>query len=158
MTFVPTLGVAPLVDPLGEPIGNPALFNTTLGYFGPDDGDSESLDPQELPIVDGVRIVGWDTDFDGLADVGPYEDQPPGSEAVPFHGYGRIELRFDPATAMPDGILLPLTAEIDAASYREGQKRQQRIKRRHKSQKEKSRQNRKSRKQMERREMVGKKE
>ncbi len=120
MTFQPVLGEPPLRDPLGNPIGNPALFNTTLGYFGPDDGDGESLDPQELPIVDGVRIVGWDTDDDGLADVGPFEPQPPGSVAVPFYGYGKIELRFNPAIAMPDGILLPLSAEVDARSYREG--------------------------------------
>ncbi len=120
MTFLPVLGEPPLRDPFGNPIGNPALFNTTLGYFGPDDGDGESYDPQDLPFFEGVRIVGWDTNADGLADVGPWEPQPPGSDPVPFHGYGRIELRFNPAIAMPDGILLPLSAEVDAGSYREG--------------------------------------
>ncbi len=120
MTFTPVLGEPPLSDPLGNPVGNPAHFNTTLGYFGPDDGDNESLDPQDLPIIDGVRIVGWDTDGDGLADVGPDEDPPPDAEPVPFWGYGRIELRFDPVMAMPDGILMPLRAEGRSGSYREG--------------------------------------
>jgi hypothetical protein len=75
LTFKPELGHIPLRDAMGNPVGNPALFNATLGYFGPADGDEESLDPSTLPVVNGVRIVGWDLDGDGLADLGP--NQPP---------------------------------------------------------------------------------
>jgi hypothetical protein len=49
LTFAPVLGQAPLLDGLGNPVGNPAEFNASLGYFGPADGDSESLDPATLP-------------------------------------------------------------------------------------------------------------
>lgn len=120
LTFRPEMGEGPLVDIAGNPIGSPAGFNTTLGYFGPEDGDGESLDPESLPIVDGQRIVGYDTDGDGLADVGPDEDQPEGSEVVPFHGYGRIELRFDPDMTLPNGIMLPVSISPVVSSYREG--------------------------------------
>ncbi|MCC6676249.1 MAG: hypothetical protein IT436_03815 [Phycisphaerales bacterium] len=120
LTFKPTKGEGPLRDSQGNPIGNPAGFNTTIGYFGPDDGDSESLDPAKLPVVGGVKIVGWDTDGDGLADVGPDQAQPMGSTAVPFNGYGRIELRFDPNMVMPSGIMLPLRMDAVLGTYKEG--------------------------------------
>lgn len=120
LTFAPTQGQYPLVDATGAPIGNPANFNTTIGYFGPDDGDMESLDPATLPVVNGERIVGWDTDGDGLADVAPDQPQPSGASAVPFNGYGRITLRFDPKMMMPDGIMLPMCLDPVAGTYREG--------------------------------------
>jgi hypothetical protein len=120
LTFSPEFGVAPLLDPQGNAVGNPAGFNTTLGYFGPEDGDEESLDPATLPFVDGVRIVGWDTNGDGLADTAPDDPQPPGSTAVPFYGYGRIELRFDPDMILPDGVMLPLQIDTRSATYSEG--------------------------------------
>ncbi len=121
LTFRPVSGMAPLVDILGNPIGNPAQFNASLGYFGPDDGDEESLDPLLLPFVGGVKIVGYDTDGDGLADTGPFVAQPPGSVPVPFYGYGRIELRTDPDMILPDGILMPLQADPQRGTYSEGQ-------------------------------------
>ena len=120
LTFSPVRGVAPLIDVLGNPVGNTANFNTTIGYFGPSDGDSESLDPATLPVIGGVRIVGWDTNGDGLADVAPTAAQPPGSSAVPFYGYGRIQLRFDPKMMLPNGIMLPMHADVIAGTYREG--------------------------------------
>jgi hypothetical protein len=120
LTFKPVYGEAPLLDSQGNPVGNPAGFNTTLGYFGPADGDEESLDPATLPIVNGVKIVGWDTDGDGLADTAPNDAQPPGSTAVPFHGYGRINLRFDPDMILPDGVLLPLQIDSEVSTYTEG--------------------------------------
>lgn len=120
LTFKPTKGEGPLRDSQGNPVGNPAAFNTTIGYFGPDDGDSESLDPAKLPVVAGMKIVGWDTDGDGLADVPPDQAQPAGSTAVPFNGYGRIELRFDPDMVMPNGIMLPLRMDTVVGSYKEG--------------------------------------
>jgi hypothetical protein len=126
LTFAPVMGEPPLEDPLGVPVGNPSLFNTTLGYFGPADGDDESLDPNTLPIVNvgGVptRIVGYDVDGDGLPDTAPGATQPPGSTPVPFHGYGHINLRFDPDMTLPDGIVLPLQLDMQALTYREASK------------------------------------
>lgn len=125
LTFDPVVGQAPLIDALGNPVGNPAGYNTTLGYFGPNDGDSESLDPNTLPTVNGQKIVGWDLNGDGIADLGPNQ-QPTqaqldaGAVVVPFHGFGRINIRFDPDMTLPDGIMLPLQFDSIANSYREG--------------------------------------
>lgn len=121
LTFTPTPGQAPMIDALGNPVGNPAGFNTTLGYFGPADGDNESLDPRTLPTYNGTKIVGWDTNGDGLADLPPSASPPQaGAVAVPFHGYGRIDLRFDPTMSLPDGVPLPLQFSRRSTTYREG--------------------------------------
>lgn len=120
LTFSPVLGQYPLIDASGQPIGNPAGFNTTIGYFGEDDGDSESIDPATLTVVNGQRIVGWDTDGDGLADVAHDQPQPNGATAVPFYGFGRITLRFDPKMTLPDGIMLPMSMTPISGTYREG--------------------------------------
>ena len=125
LTFKPTAGEGPLVDPIGNPIGNPANFNTTIGYFGPDDGDKESFDPRDLPIVDGVKIVGWDLDGDGIADLNwdetPTQDQiDAGAVTVPFNGYGHVSIRFDPHMGMPDGLMLPLQLDAEPITYQEG--------------------------------------
>lgn len=127
LTFAPKLGEGPLVDSQGSPVGNPAGFNTTIGYFGPDDGDSEALDPATLPTVGGVKIVGWDLDGDGIADLGPTdtptsEEIENGATAVPFYGLGRVQLRFDPDMVLPDGIMLPLQVRPSAGTYREGKR------------------------------------
>jgi len=125
LTFRPVHGEGPLVDVNGAPIGNPAGFNASLGYFGPEDGDFESLDPATLPEVDGVRIVGWDLDGDGLADLGPDEDPTAeqlaaGAVTVPWNGYGRVELSYDPDMTLPDGLMLPLQVAPQAGTYQEG--------------------------------------
>lgn len=124
MTFKPQAGVAPLIDSQGNAVGNPAGFNTTLGYFGPSDGDAESLDPTTLPIVNGVKIVGYDVDGDGLADFGPSSPPDPArypnARAIPFYGYGKITIDFDPSMGLPDGLPLPLNYSTVANSYREG--------------------------------------
>lgn len=120
LTFDPTHGEGPLQDVFGNPIGNPAGFNATLGYFGDDAGDFESVDPNDLPIVDGVRIVGWDTNGDGLVDVPHTEPAPPGGVAVPFNGYGRIRLRYDPDMRLPSGLMLPLRTIPVGGTYQEG--------------------------------------
>lgn len=120
LTFAPVHGQAPLVDVFGSPVGNPAGFNASLGYFGPEQGDFESIDPRLLPIVGGVRIVGWDTNNDGLADVRFDETPPAGAVAVPFNGYGRIRLRHDPNIRLPSGLMLPLNAVPVSGSYQEG--------------------------------------
>lgn len=125
LTFDPELGTAPLVDPFGNPIGNPADFNASLGYFGPEDGDEESFDPRLLPVVNGDPIVGWDLDGDGLSDTEPdYTPSQPeidaGATSVPFNGYGRIRIAFDPDLILPDGLLLPLSIDPVRGSYQEG--------------------------------------
>jgi len=120
LTFAPVLGQGPLQDALGLPAGNPAGFNTTIGYFGPSDGDEEALDPNNLPLIGGVRVAGWDIDGDGLVDVGADQPQPSGSTAIAFHGYGRIQLRFDPKMAIPSGIMLPMSMDPLPGTYREG--------------------------------------
>lgn len=120
LTYAPAAGQGPLRDALGNPIGNPAGFNATLGYFGPDDGDSESLDPATLPIRNGQKIAGWDTNGDGLFDVPGNQPQPSGSTPVPFNGLGRIHLRFDPEMMLPNGIMLPMQFDTIPATYREG--------------------------------------
>jgi hypothetical protein len=124
LTFAPTAGQGPLQSN-GQAVGNPANFNSTLGYFGPSDGDSESVDPSTLPIVNGQRIAGWDSDGDGIADHGP--DYAPtsaeiaaGTTAVPFYGYGRVELIWNPDLPMPDGVMLPISLVPVNLTYREG--------------------------------------
>jgi hypothetical protein len=125
LTFKPVYGEGPLMDLNGVPIGNPAGFNTSLGYFGPEDGDYESLDPETLPIVDDVRIVGWDLDGDGFADLGP--DETPtlaqiaaGAVTVPWNGYGKIVLSYDPNMTLPEGLMIPLQVSAQVGSYYEG--------------------------------------
>ncbi len=125
LTFAPVYGEGPMQDINGNPIGNPAGFNTSLGYFGPDDGDEESFDPWDLPVVDGVRIVGWDLDGDGFADLDPWEEPTQdefdaGAVSIPFNGFGRIRLEFDPDAVLPDGLMLPVKALPVSATYKEG--------------------------------------
>ncbi len=121
LTFEPRLGEGPMQDALGNPLGNPANYNSTLGYFGPDDGDSEAIDPDALPVNGaGQRIVGWDTDGDGFEDVPGTAPQPPGSTAVLFNGFGAIRLRFDPEMRLPQGLMLPLQFDRIASTYSEG--------------------------------------
>lgn len=125
LTYAPVKGQGPLRDALGNPVGNPSNFNASLGYFGPGDGDSESLDPSTLPTVGGVKIVGYDLDGDGLADLGPTQTPTSaqlaaGATAIPFYGYGRISLNLDPNMVLPNGITLPLKFEPVVGTYREG--------------------------------------
>jgi Tfp pilus assembly protein PilX len=124
MTFKPEFGSGPLQQ-YGQAVGNPANFNVTLGYFGAADGDQEALDPSTLPIVNGERIVGYDLDGDGLPDLGPTQTPTPaqvtaGAVAVPFYGFGRVRVKWNPKLPMPDGIMLPLSATAVPGSYREG--------------------------------------
>lgn len=119
LTFAPTMGQGPLMQN-GQPIGNPANFNCTLGYFGPADGELESIDPTTLPIVNGQRIAGWDTDADGIADVPGTSPQPGGSTPIPFYGFGRVNVTLNTTLPMPDGIMLPCSISLVTKSYHEG--------------------------------------
>jgi hypothetical protein len=119
LTYEPVYGQGPMRDSAGNAIGNPANFNATIGYFGPDDGDEESVDPATLPVMNGRRVAGWDTDGDGLADVPANQAQPAGSTIVYFNGYGRIQLKFNGNMTLPDGIMVPMHFDTVAASYRE---------------------------------------
>ncbi len=120
LTFDPNFGEGPLVDVFGVPIGNPAGFNASLGYFGEGDGDFESIDPALLPIVGGVRIVGYDIDGDGLVDVPFDEPQPAGSTPIPFNGFGKIRINHDPNMDLPAGLLVPLSMPPVRGTYQEG--------------------------------------
>jgi hypothetical protein len=126
LTHSPQSGVAPLMVN-GQPVGNPANFNGSFGYFGSGDGDGESIDPLTLPVVNGQRIVGYDLDGDGLADLPPgqqptTEQVAAGATAVPFYGYGRVNINWNPNLPMPDGLMLPLNAVAVSRSYKEGKK------------------------------------
>ncbi|MEL7473578.1 MAG: hypothetical protein AAGK04_09700 [Planctomycetota bacterium] len=121
LTYAPKRGEGALVDFEGNAVGNPAWFNTSIGYFGPDDGDAEAIDPMTLPEVAGQRIIGYDTSTppDGIVDV-PYDETPPdGAVVVPFNGYGKIRIQFDPNMTLPDGIRLPVTFDSLSSSYQE---------------------------------------
>ncbi len=103
MTYNPISGEGPLVYG-----GNPANFNSTFGYFGPDDGDGESLSPHTFTDTDGDGIVdvGEDYDGDGIND--------------PWEGYGRISIIYDPMLDLPDGLMTPIQISPDPSSYWEG--------------------------------------
>ncbi|MDG2424035.1 MAG: hypothetical protein P8M22_08660 [Phycisphaerales bacterium] len=59
MTFRPEQGAGPLFYG-----GTPDAFNTTLGYFGSDDGDSEGIDPLD-PAFNGFGEITLRYDPDG---------------------------------------------------------------------------------------------
>ena len=120
LTFNPVRGEAPLVDALGDAVGNPADFNASLGYHDESVGDYESINPANMPVIDGQRIAGWDTNGDGLIDIPSTSPQPPGSTPIPFEGYGRVVIHPDPDLVLPDGLMLPISAPPIAGSYREG--------------------------------------
>ncbi len=103
MTYAPVVGEGSLAYG-----GNPAGFNSTFGYFGPDDGDGESVAPHTLTDTDGDGVidVGEDFDGDGVAD--------------PWEGYAKINIIYDPDIPLPDGLMTPLQVVLDPYSYREG--------------------------------------
>ena len=103
MTFRPVESAGPLFYG-----GGPDGFNTTLGYFGPDDGDAESVDPSDLVDTDGDGLpdIGEDLDGDGIND--------------PFMGFGEVTLRYNPRALLPDGIPWPVSVQAVGGSYIEG--------------------------------------
>ena len=143
LSFEPVYGQAPL-ELYGTPVGNPADFNITLGYFGPEDGDYEGIDLENLTDLDGdgTDDIGWDsardsdgalvplTEFGGTHDDAWYDGVPdddagisPGTyvtRAIPFNGFGEIRLNWDPEIILPDGLEAPISIEAERSSYREG--------------------------------------
>jgi hypothetical protein len=123
LTFNPIHGTAPMQNMAGAAIGNPALFNTTLGYFGAEQGDQEAVDPNQLPTAaNGRLIAGWDLNGDGIPDTYPsgINDPGPGGAAVPIYfNYGRINVKFNPDIGLPNGLRLPLSFTPLSATYRE---------------------------------------
>lgn len=122
LTFNPKLGEAPMQSMSGDPVGNPALFNATLGYFGDGQGDQEGVDPSQMPTVGGLLVAGWDTNGDGLIDVTPTgpNDPGPGAGATPvYFNYGRINVKFNPRIGLPNGLRLPLRFDPITTTYRE---------------------------------------
>ncbi len=104
----------PALQHFGQGVGNPANYTITLGYFSPDQGDLEGYSIFEH---EGVMIVGFDLDGDGLPDsVNPAD----GGVPVPFNGYGRITVDYDPDIIRPDGLIAPIDIEPLAVTYREG--------------------------------------
>ncbi|MFM9958168.1 MAG: hypothetical protein ACKVZJ_08820 [Phycisphaerales bacterium] len=143
-TYQPVYGVAPL-ETYGEPTGNPANFNITLGYFGPSDGgDVEGFDLGALTDLDGngSKDIGWDTARDSTGNLIPlagwggthqeswYDGQPEEDSeiapntyvrrAIPFNGHGRITLKWNPDMVLPDGLASALSARSVSNSYQEG--------------------------------------
>ncbi len=118
LTFAPSTS-DPALQHFGVAAGNPANFNTTLGYFGPDDGDQEGFNLSNLIDLDGdgTLDIGWDEDGDGVPD--PDAD-PAISTAVSFNGFGRVVINWDPDIVMPDGLIAPIQIEPIASTYREG--------------------------------------
>ncbi len=142
-TFSPLRGQAPL-SLYGSDIGNPADFNITLGYFGPEDGDSEGIDLSSLTDLDadGTLDIGWDTARDATGalitlagwdsvhleswyDGVPDDDAgiAPGTyvtRAIPFSGFGKVELNYDPTMILPDGLAAPISIRAMRDTYEEG--------------------------------------
>ncbi|MFB3431628.1 MAG: hypothetical protein ABL309_11960 [Phycisphaerales bacterium] len=148
--FQPVFGEPPL-QLYGEPIGNPADFNITLGYFSPEDGDPEGIELGDLADLDGdgTLDIGYDSArdpatgelipigsplLDGL-DVGDYPDDwfdgivdtdaewEPGDFArrpVPFNGFGRVIINYDPNIVLPDGLATPIRIQPHRSTYEEG--------------------------------------
>lgn len=142
LTYDPVYGSAPL-ELYGEAIGNPGSFNTTLGYFGPQDGDYEGIDLTNLTDLDGDghKDIGWDSARDAsgalipAATAGPMQDWwfdgvpdedseiSPGTyvrRAITFEGLGEIQLNYDPDIVLPDGLAMPLAINAIRSSYIEG--------------------------------------
>jgi len=148
--FEPVYGEAPM-SLYGQPIGDPADFNITLGYFSPDEGDPEGIDLGSITDLNGngVLDIGWDSARDPdtgnlisvnsplAAGMGP-DDYPdewfdgivdndaewvPGEfirRAIPFNGFGRVIINYDPNIVLPDGLATPIRVRAHRSTYEEG--------------------------------------
>lgn len=143
LTYEPTYGQAPM-STYGQAMGNPADYNITLGYFGPSDGDFEGVNLSDMHDLDGNGSldIGWDSARDANGNLVPtagwngtqldawYDNIPdddasiaPGAyirRAIPFNGYGKIKLNWDPDTVLPDGLSSPISIAPIKGTYEEG--------------------------------------
>jgi hypothetical protein len=143
LTYEPVYGQAPM-ESYGQATGDPSNFNITLGYFGPRDGDQEGVDLADMADLDanGTPDIGWDSARDSSGNLVPvagwdgthqeawYDGVPdedsdisPGTyvrRAIPFNGYGRVELNYDPDTILPDGLASPISIAPIKGTYEEG--------------------------------------
>lgn len=143
LTFEPVYGEAPM-ELYGNAAGDPADFNITLGYFGPEDGDLEGVDIADMTDLDGngtpdagwdsardesgnlIPLAGWNGThneawYDGITDddanIAPNTYV---RRAVPFNGFGKVQLNWDPDITLPDGLASPLSINPIASTYEEG--------------------------------------
>jgi hypothetical protein len=79
-----------------------------------------NLDIRGTSIVDGsIIITGDGAGNTTLGYFGPSDDQTNPS-AMPEGGYGRLNIRYNPNRALPDGINVPIDIVADVSTYREG--------------------------------------
>ena len=116
-------------DAVGGGAGVPGGTFTTLAADG--SGANGIIGFQFFNEAGGTNHFGWA--LIDLPDVGDgtlisyaFEATPDtpiaaGAIPVPFWGYGRIDIRFDPEMVLPDGLMLPLTVREVVGSYQEGQ-------------------------------------
>ncbi|MBL0926865.1 MAG: hypothetical protein IBJ11_04330 [Phycisphaerales bacterium] len=141
-TFNPVRGQAPL-SMYGDPVGNPADYNVTIGFIDSRDGDKEGIDLSRLSDLDGdgQLDIGWDSARDANGNLitvaaagGRMEDWwfdgvpdndasiSPGTyvrRAIRWNGTGTTRLLANPTAVLPDGLALPLRILPVEGSYRE---------------------------------------
>ena len=142
-TFRPKLGEPPLVL-YGTPVGNPANFNSSIGYLTIEDGDMEGIDPSKLQDLngDGHLDIGWewardangnlillsdfagdpndDALYSGVPDPGAGVDTDHVKRPVRWNGMGITRIESDPEAPLPDGLALPMSIRPVPGSYQEG--------------------------------------
>lgn len=145
LTYAPVRGQAPMSS-YGQPVGDPADYNVTLGYFSRSDGDEEGIDLTTITDLDGngVPDVGWDSARDpSTGELVPaasapnpipdsYFDGIPDTDAaiaaagtyarraIAFNGFGRITLNYNPNLVLPDGLAIPIAITPIRSTYAEG--------------------------------------
>jgi hypothetical protein len=79
-----------------------------------------NIDIRGTSTVDGSIIVTGDgAGNTTLSYFGP-SDGDTNPTALPEGGYGRLDLRYNPYRALPDGIFMPIDVVSDSNTYKEG--------------------------------------
>ncbi|MGH7180056.1 MAG: hypothetical protein ACREJC_21945 [Tepidisphaeraceae bacterium] len=79
-----------------------------------------NIDIRGTSFVDGSIIVTGDGAGNTTLSYFGADDSATSPGAMPEGGYGRLDIRYNPTRALPDGILLPIDLVLDADTYREG--------------------------------------
>jgi hypothetical protein len=139
-SFTPVHGQAPL-ELYGDPVGNPANFNVTIGTATTEDGDLEAVAPGDLTDVDGdgTPDLGWDSArdetgalvtlagaggnmeewwFDGVPDTAAI-DGVHVRRAIAWRPPGMTRIEADPEAVLPDGLALRMSVLSVPGSYSE---------------------------------------